>query len=116
MTEKRPDLIVTGHALERTEERWPELVDGLTDKEVARIIQGEVNDALVAGRYGSFCPIELANNDVERWGAKRGGWYCWLEDKSRGYFCVEEDNATTVITVLVGEDRETAKRKLQRRR
>jgi hypothetical protein len=108
-------MTVTGHALERMEQRWPDLVRGLSDEEIARLIQGEVNDALIAGRQGHYCPIELANRNVVHWGPKGDGYYVWLKDKSRGY-AVREDNhdGLVVLTTLVGDDSEKARRKLQR--
>lgn len=108
------DMTVTVHALERMEERWPELTEGMTDEEIARLIQGEVNDALIAGRTGTYCPIELANRNVTRWGAKNGGWYCWNEDKSRGYACRQDDkDGLVVLTTLIGDTSGGARTKLQ---
>jgi hypothetical protein len=111
----RDRLTVTGHALERMEERWPKLVEGMTDKEMARLIQGEVNDALIAGRSGVYCPIELASADVERWRARTDGYYVWTKDKMRGYALTESNTeGIVVLTVLVGQPHEIAKRKLRR--
>lgn len=93
-----------------------QLVVGLSDEEIGRVIQGEVNDAMIAGRHGTYCPLELANNSVERWGAKNGAWYCWLEDKSRGYACRDDEgDGLVVLTTLVGDDKETSRNKLRQR-
>lgn len=109
------DMVITIHAQERMEERWPDLVQELDDEELGRLIQGEVNDALVAGRHGIYCPIELANKSVERWRAKRGGWYCWNKEKTRGYVCHESKaEGIVVLTTLIGDTKEKAQRKLRR--
>lgn len=118
------DMTITVHALERMEERWPELTEGLDDLEIAHTIQGEVNDALVAGRRHQTCPIELANNNLARWRVEKDVWYVWNEDKTRGYVISDplddpdrsdRSQGITVMTTLVGQDPEVAKQKLKRR-
>jgi len=86
----------------------------LTDEEIAYLIMGEVNDALIAGRRGTVCPIELANNNVQHWHARRGVWFCWTKDKSRGYACREDEKeGLIVLTTLVGDTPETSQQKLR---
>ena len=110
------DFVVTIHALERMEERFPAIADERTDEEVGVFIQSEVNDALEAGRYGSTVPIELAPHGADSWRQRNPGAYgVWDREKTRGYIVVEDpDEGMVVLTVLVGEEREYAMRKLRR--
>lgn len=110
------DLIITIHALERIEERWPRITIGLTDLEVARLIQDEVNDALVAGRCHHSCPLELANTNLARWRVEKNIQFVWTKNKERGYVIAEREEGIVVLTTLIGQDPEQAKRKLQSRR
>lgn len=108
------DLIISIHALERMEERWPKLCKGLNDAEVGRFIQGEVNDAFLKNRQHRVCPLELANSNVHKWKVEKNVWYLWTEGKDRGYVIADRDDKVTVLTTLVGQNKETAKRKLRR--
>lgn len=110
------DMTITIHALERMAARWPELVEGRDDDEVARLIQGEINDAMVKHRYGTVCPLELANKNVGRWKAQGKVWYCWLQSKKRGYVCREDPKeGLVVMTTLVGKSIEESRGKLVQR-
>lgn len=114
---RKSDMVISIHALERMETRWPGLCEGLTDEEVARVIQGEINDAVVGGRYGDMCPLELANNNVERWRARKGVWFSWNEDKTRGFAVADDwEEGVVVLTTLIGDTAEKARQKLIRRR
>jgi hypothetical protein len=110
------DLVITGHALERMEERWPKLCAGLTDEEVGRLIQGEVNDALVRERVSHICPLELANTNIARWRAEKNVLYVWTENKERGYVISYRDDGIVVLTTLIGQAHAVARKKLHRHR
>lgn len=101
--------------LSDTEVKKFQICNGLDDEEIARVIQGEVNDALISGKKSRICPLELANSNVNRWKAEKDVWYLWNEDKSRGYVISEKEDGITVLTTLIGQDKELAKRKLQKR-
>ena len=108
-------FIVTIHALERFEERFPKISKSLTDRELGEFIHSEVMEALDAGRQAKMPPIELAPYKTEYWIRKEpGSSYVWNEDKMRGYAIVEDPKeGTLVATVLVGEERSYAMRKLR---
>ena len=110
------DFVVTIHALERMEERFPEITNTRTDEEVGIFIQSEVHDALDSGRHNSTVPIELAPHGGDSWRQRNPGAYgVWNREKTRGYIVVEdEDEGMLVLTVLVGDEREYAMRKLRR--
>lgn len=108
------DLTVTVHALERMEERWPRLVGELSDEEIARLIQGEINDAEVRGRRSRICPLELANSNIARWKTEKDVWYLWTETKDRGYVISDRTDGVIVLTTLIGQKPDIAKRKLHR--
>lgn len=108
------NLTVTIHAFERMEQRWPDLCRGLNDEEIAWLILGEINDAYARKRISSICPLELANSNIARWKAEKNLLYLWTQDKTRGYVVADRDDGVTVLTTLVGQDREVAKHKLQR--
>ncbi len=112
----RDDFVVTIHALERFQERFPELAETRTDRKQGELIHGEVMDALDAGRHAKVPPIELACHGAERWEQRNPGAYVvWNADKGRGYAIIEDDEeGMLVMTVLVGESREQAMRKLKR--
>ena len=104
------DFVVTIHALERMEERFPELTKGMSDGEQAKLMQEEVMGALEAGRYGSVPPVELAARSIDRWEhRKQGGYVSWTQDKVRGYVLQEDDREKLImVTVIAGEERELA--------
>lgn len=110
------DFIVTIHAFERLEERFPDLIKGITDIEQAAMIHEEVMDALDHGRRSKIPPLELAPNGVERWNLRRPGSYAvWTADKCRGYVLQEDPKeGLLVLTVLKGRSREMSARKLTR--
>lgn len=112
------DFIVTIHALERFHERFPDLAEPRTDREQGELIHKEVMAALDAGRHAKVPPIELACHGAERWEQRNPGAYIvWNEGKTRGYAVVEDEKeGMLVLTVLVGEEREVAMRKLRKLR
>ena len=75
-----------------------------------------VNDALVGKRRSRICPLELANKNVFRWKVDKDVWYVWTAGKERGYAISETPEGITVLTTLVGQETEVAKRKLRRAR
>jgi hypothetical protein len=111
------DFVATIHALERFEQRFPELAKTMSDAGQAELMRGEVMDALDAGRHGMVPPVELSARAVERWQHRRpGGYVAWTKDKSRGYVLQEcPEEGLIVLTVLVGEDRARAQNRRLRR-
>lgn len=103
------DFIVSAHALERFEERFPEL--WTDEQEVANLIHGECEEALTEGRASWVPPLELANNDLDRWQAGKG-LNVWTIDKSRGYVLLESPEGMLVTTVLKGKTSDDARRML----
>jgi hypothetical protein len=89
------------------EQRFPELIVGMTDVKQAFLIMKEVQDAIDAGRHGVVPPAELAPPAVERWIIReRGSYVCWTKEKDRGYLVIEsEKEGITVLTVLKGYPR-----------
>ena len=112
------DFVVTIHALERMEERFPELSGGMSDRQQAELMQREVMDALDGGRYGCVPPIELAARAIDRWEHQApGGYVAWTQKKDRGYVLQEEgETGLTVVTVISGEERGSAMARRKRRR
>ena len=104
------DFVVTIHALERMEERFPQLVEKMSDTGQAELIHKEVMDALDSGRHGMVPPLELAARATDRWEHRRqGGYVAWTQDKGRGYVLQEHaEEGLIVLTVLTGEGREEA--------
>lgn len=104
------DFVVTAHALERMEERFPKLTEEMNDTKQAELMQEEVMDALEAGRHGTVPPVELSARAVERWThRKRGGYVAWTRGKERGYVLQEDETeGLIVLTVIAGEEREAA--------
>ena len=94
------DFVVSAHAMERFEERFPEL--WTSDEDAAYLIHGECEDALTEGRASFIAPLELANNDLDRWEAGKG-LVVWVPDKTRGYVLLESDEGLLVTTVLKGK-------------
>jgi len=109
-------FVITIHALERFEERCPDLTKGKTDQQVGEFIHEEVMDALEAGRRGKIAPIELAAYEVNQWEQRNPGVYIvWTKEKTRGYAILEDPSeGMLVTTVLVGESRDFAMRKLKK--
>lgn len=103
----RDDFIVTVHALQRFEERFPELVEGLNDQQTGRLIYDEAMEALDQGRRASVPPLELAPSGRDRWIAnKKDALTVWVPDKMRGYVLLDVAEGTLVVTTLVGTERE----------
>ena len=98
------DFVVTGHALERMESRWPALVAGKTDLEIAELVHEEVFEAFRGGRYAFVPPIELASLDPDLHIRRSGvlGETCWTRDKKRGYVFREGQDGLVVMTVTAG--------------
>lgn len=103
------DFIVTVHALERFQERFPGL--WTNDDDVGLLIYHETMDALNEGRVASVAPLEFANHDLDRWGAAKSK-IVWVPLKTRGYVLLEGDDGTTVATVLVGSPSNEARSRL----
>lgn len=103
------DFIITVHALERFQERFPGL--WTNDDDVGLLIYNETMDALAEGRVASVAPLEFANHDLDRWGAAKSR-IAWVPLKTRGYVLVEGDDGTTVATVLVGSPSNEARSRL----
>lgn len=111
------DFIVTIHALERMEQRFPDLVAGMSDQEIGELVHREVMAALDAGRQSKFAPLEFAPYIARRWvPQKKGASVAWTEDRKRGYALQESEEGLLVTTVLWGVDNDVqTKRILQRR-
>lgn len=111
------DFVVTIHALERLEQRFPKLIAGLGDKEQADLVHEEVMEALDCRRYGIVPPIEIASRSPDRWITRtRDSYFCWTKDKTRGYLLKDdEEEGLLVLTVLIGVPREKAREKLWRK-
>jgi len=103
------DFIISIHALERFEERFPEI--WTNDDDIGNLIYRETMDALDEGRVGSVPPLELANNDLERWVSGKSK-IAWVPEKTRGYVLVDGDDGLTVATVLVGRTTKDARSRL----
>jgi hypothetical protein len=105
--QKRDDFVVTVHALERLEERFPELVEGLNDRQRGSLVYDEAMDALEHGRCANVPPIELAPTGRERWTAsKKDALTVWVPDKMRGYVLLDVTEGMLVLTTLAGTERE----------
>lgn len=94
------DFVVSVHALDRFEERFPE--EWSNDGEVGETIYHETMEALEAGRVSSIAPLEFADNDIARWGDRKSK-IVWNQAKTRGYVIVDGYEGMTVATVLVGQ-------------
>jgi hypothetical protein len=108
------DFIISVHALERFQERFPTL--WTNDDEVGLLIYEETMDALDAGRVSSVPPLELASNDLDRWTASGKARIVWVPLKTRGYVLIDGSDGCTVATVLVGRATEEARSRLYGRR
>jgi hypothetical protein len=108
------DFVVTAHAFERLEERFPEWIESKSEYDQATMIHEEVMDALDDGRHANVPPVELSPAS-ERWKAsEKGSYYVWTADKKRGYLMREVKGDLLVVTVLAGCSREEALRRVQR--
>lgn len=107
------DFIISVHALERFEERFPTL--WTNDDDTGLFIYHETMDAINEGRCGTIPPLELANNDFDRWVAGKSR-IAWVPMKTRGYVLVETDEGLTVATVLVGRSTAEARSRLYGKR
>ena len=108
------DFVISIHALERFEERFPE--HWTSDEEIGQLIYRETMEAMEAGRSGHVPPIEIANHNITQWVPGKS-LFAWTTDKSRGYVLVEdEEGEMTVATVLVGQPRSQAREKLHHNR
>jgi hypothetical protein len=105
----KDDFVISVHALDRFEERFPE--DWTNDGDTGLLIYQEVIDAINGGRVGSVAPLELADNDLSQWVARKSR-IAWVPNKSRGYVIVDDSGEMMVATVLVGKTSEEARRKL----
>ena len=103
------DFVISIHALERFEERFPE--EWSNDNDVGKTIYSETMDAFTAGRTSKLAPLEFADNDIARW-SDRNSTIVWTPAKTRGYVIVDGYEGMTVATVLKGEPTEQARSKL----
>lgn len=106
---KTDDFIVSVHALERFQERFPGL--WTNDDDVGLLIYHETMDALAEGRVASVPPLELAANDITRWQANNSR-IAWVPLKTRGYVLIDGHDGTTVATVLTGRPVNEARSRL----
>lgn len=103
------DFIISVHALERFEERFPTL--WTNDEDVGMLIYNETMDAITEGRIASVAPIEFANHDIDRWVAGKSK-IVWVPMKTRGYVLIDGYGGMTVATVLVGKPSNEARSRL----
>lgn len=103
------NFIVSVHALERFEERFPTL--WTNDDDVGMFIYHETMDAIEAGRIASVPPLELANNDIRQWRAANSR-IAWVSTKTRGYVLIDGYDGMTVATVLSGRTANEARSRL----
>ena len=96
------DFIVTVHALDRFQERFPEYA-AFNDDLQAQVIYEEVMEAFEAGRASGVAPAELAPLNHHGWKpAAKGCSYVWNKDKERGYVLQRVGTDLLVLTVLTG--------------
>lgn len=107
--EHASDFIVTVHALERFQERFPGL--WTNDADIGMLIYHETMDALNEGRVANVAPLEFANHDLSRWVAAKSK-IVWVPLKTRGYVLVDGYDGMTVATVLVGKPPNEARKRL----
>lgn len=107
MNDVAGDFVITVHALERFQERFPELWDN--DPDTGELIHRECLDALNEGRTGNVAPLELAHYDPVKWQAGKC-YYAWTPDKQRGYAIADSDGDAIVVTVLKGQTHEEARK------
>lgn len=106
MKEEGDAFIISIHALERFEERFPDVC--ACDDDIGQLIYRETMDALDAGRIASVPPLELSTYDLERWRASKAK-VAWTAEKDRGYVLVTDQDGMTVKTVLVGQETSLAR-------
>lgn len=111
--EENGDFIISIHALERFQERFPGL--WTNDDDVGMFIYHEAMDALDAGRTATVAPLEFATFDMDKWVAGDAK-IVWTPLKTRGYVLVEDGEGTTVATVLTGSPTEKARSRLYGKR
>lgn len=107
------DFVISVHALERFQERFPTL--WTNDDDVGLLMYHESMDALNEGRVASVPPLELANDDLSRWGAGKSK-IVWTPNKTRGYVLVDGVDGLTVATVLIGKTSAEARSRMYSRR
>jgi hypothetical protein len=112
------DFVVTIHAFERLEQRFPDLVSNMSDRDQAKLVHREVMDAIDSGRHGRVPPLELSSKIGDRWMVReQNTFFVWTQDKKRGYLMREDpDEGLLVVTVIFGMPLHLAKQKLQTRR
>jgi hypothetical protein len=103
------DFVISVHALERFQERFPSL--WTNDDDIGKQIYDETMDAIKEGRIASIPPLEFANHDLARWLVSKSK-IVWTPNKRRGYVLVEGNDGMTVATVLVGQPTNEARSKL----
>lgn len=103
------DFIVSVHALERFQERFPGL--WTNDEDIGMLIYNETMDALSEGRVATVAPLEFANHDLDRWVAAKSK-IAWVPLKTRGYVLIDGYDGVTVATVLVGKPSSEARERL----
>lgn len=99
--ENRCQYVATMHALERFEERLPELADD--DLERARIMQEDVEAALRAGRVAPTFPRQFSGSASAVVRRIAGQECVWTDDLARGYLISDNGRSVTIITVLLRE-------------
>ena len=103
------NFVISIHALERFEERFPE--EWSNDEDVGQTIYSEAMGAFESGRISSIPPLEFADNDINLWSDRRSK-IVWTPDKSRGYVIIDGYEGMTVATVLKGQPTVKARSKL----
>lgn len=94
------DFIISVHALDRFQERFPSLWQN--DDDAGMFIYKETMEAMDAGRVASVPPLELSTFDPARWVPGKSK-IAWTQTKDRGYVLVNGEDGLTVATVLVGQ-------------
>lgn len=93
------DFIISVHALERFEERFPTL--WTSEDDVGYFIYEETMDALENDRVSFVLPVEFASNDLDKWDAGRSQ-LAWTVHRTRGYVLHDNEDGLLVATVLLG--------------
>lgn len=100
------DFIISVHALERFEERFPTL--WTSEDDVGQFIYEETMEAIDNDRISQVLPVEFASNDLDRWEAGRSQ-LAWTHHRTRGYVLHENEDGLVVATVLQGRPTEQAR-------